>query len=308
MIILFCNDPLNEKAVDIDYENEYLTAKKLGFSVALISLEDLFSGNVRKAIRLVESIGSLEVALYRGWMMKPPYYELLYKGLLEKNIKLINSPEEYVACHYFPNSYKIIKNHTPRSFWLDINNVRESEILNILNDFEDKAIIIKDYVKSRKHEWEDACYIPDVSNKTNAKRIIENFINRQGEDLSGGLVFREFIPLKKIAVHPISGMPLAKEYRIFFLHNKLLHNFEYWDEAIYDTEDQPNLDEFIDLARGINSTFFTMDIAKTEHDKWCVIEVGDGQVSGLPDKVDLEMFYMSIKDFDGEFGEGRSIS
>ncbi|ULO08507.1 ATP-grasp domain-containing protein [Paenibacillus sp. 19GGS1-52] len=299
MIILFCNDPLNEKRVDVDYEKEYLTAKKIGFSVALISLEELLSGSVDKATKRVEIKSTLETAIYRGWMMKPSFYRMLYNGLLEKNVKLINSPEDYESCHYFPNSYEIISEHTPRSLCLEINDVCEGTIYNILNEFGSKAIIIKDYVKSRKHEWEEACYIPDSSNKTHAERVIQNFISRQGEDLCGGLVFREFIPLKKITNHPISGMPLAEEYRLFFLNNKLLINFEYWDEAIYDREDQPNLDIFIDLAERINSAFFTMDIAKTEQGSWCVIEVGDGQVSGLPDKTNMEEFYKAIKDVEG---------
>ncbi len=66
MIILFCNDPLNEKRVDVDYEKEYLTAKKLGFSVALISLEELLSGSVDKATIRVEIKSTLETAFIEG--------------------------------------------------------------------------------------------------------------------------------------------------------------------------------------------------------------------------------------------------
>lgn len=54
------------------------------------------------------------------------------------------------------------------------------------------------------------------------------------------------------------------------------------------------LKEFVDLARSIESNFFTMDIAKTIEGKWIVIELGDGQVSGLPYNADLNIFYLGI--------------
>jgi len=53
----------------------------------------------------------------------------------------------------------------------------------------------------------------------------------------------------------------------------------------------PKLESFIDLAKGIASQFFTMDIAKTTSGEWTVIEVGDGQVSGLPSNA---QFYRAI--------------
>lgn len=35
--------------------------------------------------------------------------------------------------------------------------------MTILHEFGDRPVIIKDYVKSRKHEWLGACFIPDAS-------------------------------------------------------------------------------------------------------------------------------------------------
>ncbi|MNJ00875.1 hypothetical protein D3C73_1603240 [compost metagenome] len=44
----------------------------------------------------------------------------------------------------------------------------------------------------------------------------------------------------------------------------------------------------------MGSRFFTMDIARTANGEWKVIEVGDGQVSGLPSHADMEHYYQSI--------------
>lgn len=42
-------------------------------------------------------------------------------------------------------------------------------------------------VKSRKHEWYDACFIKNIKDKNNLQRVVENFIERQGEALGSKL-------------------------------------------------------------------------------------------------------------------------
>jgi hypothetical protein len=37
-----------------------------------------------------------------------------------------------------------------------------------------------------------------------------------------------------------------------------------------------------------------MDIAKTKQRDWLIVELGDGQVAGLPDNADKDAFYKSI--------------
>lgn len=298
MRILFCSEPLNRQSVDVDYELEMNTAKSLGFKVDFVHLEDLLDHKVQQALRLIEPSHTLETVIYRGWMLSPEHYEKLYQGLLKKNLELINDPTQYVACHYFPNSYPIIKDYTPKSRWLEIDAVHQdyNSIYESVAEFHQQPILIKDYVKSRKHEWEDACFIPDASDKKQLDFVVKNFIERQGQDLNGGIVFREFISLEKVAEHPKSGMPLSREYRLMFFKRQLLQVLDYWEEVTYDYG-QPNLDIFIQLASQFNSNFFSIDIGKTVDGRWLIIEVGDGQVSGLPENaVDVEKFYKSLKE------------
>jgi hypothetical protein len=37
-----------------------------------------------------------------------------------------------------------------------------------------------------------------------------------------------------------------------------------------------------------------MDIARTVDGRWIIIELGDGQVAGLPDNCDIEDFYARL--------------
>ncbi|HEY3063178.1 MAG TPA: ATP-grasp domain-containing protein [Chloroflexota bacterium] len=46
-------------------------------------------------------------------------------------------------------------------------------------------------MKSRKHEWNEACFIPSAADRAGAERVVKRFVELQGDDLAQGLVFRE---------------------------------------------------------------------------------------------------------------------
>lgn len=90
-------------------------------------------------------------------------------------------------------------------------------------------------------------------------------------------------------------MPLSLEYRLFYFKNELLYAAEYWEEGEYQIE-KPDFMPFNVLAKAVESNFFTMDIAKKENGDWIVMELGDGQVSGLPARVNINDFYQKLKE------------
>ncbi len=67
-----------------------------------------------------------------------------------------------------------------------------------------------------------------------------------------------------------------------------------WDEGEYGNT-KPELQKFIEIAQRIESNFFTMDIAKKKSGEWIIIELGDGQVAGLPDNSNKLEFYSNLK-------------
>lgn len=299
MLILFCNNFIDPKQVDSDFNNEYSAAINAGLTTAFISFEALNNDkDIVKSLMLVKSQSELISAIYRGWMLTPMIYESFYNALKDKNIELVNSPEQYVSCHYLPNSYKWIESYTPKTVWTKVSNdFKIDDVLStITNEFGANPIIVKDFVKSDKHSWKESCFIPDASDSKQARKVITNFMQFQGKDLNEGLVFRKFEDLEFLTDHSKSGMPLTKEYRLFFLKGNLIAVFNYWDEGDYKFE-QPELDIFIALAKNINSNFFTMDIAKKKDGSWIVMELGDGQVSGLPESANLIEFYKGLVKF-----------
>lgn len=153
-------------------------------------------------------------------------------ALQKRGVTLINSPLAYRHCHHLPDSYAVIARHTPLTVWLALPDYLDMErVMRALAVFGDKPVILKDYVKSRKHEWLEACYIPSASRRPEVERVVTRFLELQGEQISGGLVFREYVPLQKIGAHPISALLLTKEFRLFFLDGQILNVARYWAEG-----------------------------------------------------------------------------
>lgn len=294
MRIIFCDNGFSPKEVDYMYAEEFAAASKEEVSISLISFEELKRGHVEKSVKRIKPSESAERAIYRGWMLKPHQYDSLYKALLERNIELINKPEEYLFCHYLPESYELIKDFTPKTTFKKLErSFRYEDFFLELKVFGEAPIIVKDYVKSQKHYWNEACYIPNAANKDQVTAVVNKFLELQGEDFNEGLVFRSFLALEQLSMHSVSKMPLTKEFRLFVKDGKIISVFKYWDEGDYEKV-EPVLETFESIIPKIKSHFFTMDIAKKQGADWIIVELGDGQVAGLPGNINVTNFYNQL--------------
>ena len=306
MKLLFCSDTFNAHVPDPVYAAEVAAAQAQGFECWLLDSAALFiEPDFRRAVRQIPVQPAPCLALYRGWMVPPAGYARLYAALTRKNVFLINDPAAYRFCHYLPEFYETIKEVTPRSVWLPLTDASPEglpldTIMALLVPFGSRPLILKDYVKSRKHEWLEACFIPDASDRAGVERVARRFVELQGAELNEGLVFREFVEFEPVGVHPKSGLPLTNEHRLFFLDGQPIYQVAYWDEADYSAvqADPAPFDFLAGIGIRVKSRFFTLDaartVARTVAGNWLVVELGDGQVSGLPDSAGLDAFYRSL--------------
>lgn len=275
------------KQIDPFWEKESEAAKSAGFGISIIT-----DSNQMGPVSISNKADSY---LYRGWIVKPLYYQEM--SVVATNA-LLNSYDDYLWSFNFPEWYKAFTNHeTPASFTFtgeEIQNLGLAGIAEqVSKQVELQPLIIKDWLKSRKHEWFDACFIKDSSDVTESIRVMSNFFNLQGRDFYGGLVFREFLSLKKLGKHPKSGMPLPIEYRTFFLNQEPMITSMYWnnDIAYPENVESPPQAWLQDIGKKMSSPFVALDIAQSEDGKWWVIEVNDGGTAGYPDNVDSKEFY-----------------
>jgi len=299
--ILFCESPLEPNKVEPDYEEEFLSATTNGFATLIFNFDDLISTDrTQYATKRINRNDILQKVIYRGWMLTPKQYSILHADLLTKNYVLINSPEQYQNCHYLPDSLKFIENSTPKTVFQKLENENSiNELIEKTKVFGHNPVIIKDYVKSEKHDWETACFVSDASNIDKFKQTIQNLIHLRDKYLNEGIVVRAFIELNDLIIHSKSGMPLTEEYRLFFFNKKLIDIYDYWEEGEY-TFEKPETSEFEKIALKIESNFFSMDIARQKNGNLIIIELGDGQVAGLPDRTNKDDFYSKLKKLSNE--------
>ncbi|MCD6069040.1 MAG: hypothetical protein K0S33_3866 [Bacteroidetes bacterium] len=223
--VLFCADPFEPNKVDPDFEEELMAARKQGFSTLLFNYEDLTNPErAEQACKRIKVTDVLTPIIYRGWMLTPKQYSFLYEELLSKNYKLINTPAEYQNCHYLPDSLRFIETHTPKTVYERFSDEHSiARLKEKAQVFGNKAVIIKDYVKSEKHDWETACFVPDASDAVRLESTIRNLIRLRDKYLNEGIVVREFVELNDLTIHSKSGMPLAEEYRLSESVKRLLY-------------------------------------------------------------------------------------
>jgi hypothetical protein len=296
VLLIYCADPLHPRQPDSAYQAEIAAAEAVGLAYGLMSYEALVDdGDAEASVQRIPTQSPPVTGIYRGWMLRPSQYARLYDALQARGIHFINDLTAYRHCHYLPEWYPQFEGYTPRSVWLaGGSELPMDTIQRALQPFGAQPVLVKDFVKSRKHEWDSACYIPSAADDAAVARVVRHFLELQGVDLNEGLVFREFVPLEPLATHTKSGMPLTKEWRIFFLDGAPILTAEYWETGDYG-DATPPLAPYVELARRVPSRFFTMDIARQTDGGWIVIELGDGQVAGLPERADVPAFYRALQ-------------
>lgn len=115
-----------------------------------------------------------------------------------------------------------------------------------------------------------------------------------------GIVYRRYRPLETLEMG-LNGLPFSNEWRTFFLGETLLAKGFYWSSAEHTIIEQMKemsqeaIDFVMKVAREARqyANFFVLDVAKTQDGEWILIEVNDGQMSGLSE-VDADTLYSNL--------------
>ena len=295
--IIMPGDYFNPKNPDSSFEEEYNSAKKFG-NVFLFRLEEFIEGDILK--RLPQSESPKEKIFYHGWMMSAEQYRKFYLTLEGKGYRLTNPPAHHTAFNYFNGWYSAIEGLTPKSVMVYDDNVRAVlDAAMALQKETKSALIIKDAVKSLKHDWLKACFIPEGADALYMAKVIATFLMTKKEynDLKLPVVIRQFEKLVSLGAHPKSGMPISHEYRTYVHNGKVLLQAPYWETAYQEDEEPPAefIQSLIDkLMAQTPCKLFTIDTALRQDGEWICIEVGDGQVSSLPDQANKDEFFSKL--------------
>lgn len=292
MKILFPSEPFALKVVDSSFKEEYEAAKLIGFDVYLYDHDEYVKNDVLKTTLPVRETNPEDIVL-RGWMFEQYKYKSFYTSVLVYGYQLINGPSQYVECHHLPEYYKYISEYTSKCWWSNtwsehpgFQNTRsvswEPVRMMLGGD-----VIIKDYVKSEKGIPGLFILNKELTNEEFADKV-QQFVDARGKLFNKGLVFKSVEKLKKYAGQ-------TNEWRIFFvdiLPVKITFNCE----QKLDVPNPPEefLSKIYTAVSGVPSRFFTVDVAEKEDGSWMVLEMGDGQVSGLAAQEESIKFYNNL--------------
>ena len=286
MIVLFPSMYNDATIVDEEYEQEkqvvdYLSIKSYLFNYDAFVYEGRpFRVNVLKSSITDEE--KRDIVIYRGPALSTEYYQKLCSGLNKLGLKLINTRDEYRLTHEFYYAYKYLKGYTPSlvSFGLD-DNINWRSIKSQYTKFK-----LYDYVKSVKGFNFPVCFDSTYSN-VELDDYLARFKELRSEHLTGGILVRDFMELKKDA----DGN--TNEYRCWFCNGSLIYKHRY---TKYNGDE--NLDtSWLKTVPKLHSKFYTCDVGELKTGGWIVIGTEDGQVSelGNTSKVVLKNFYKNLK-------------
>ncbi len=275
--IIFCSDPLNPRAPDPVFAREAEALVALGLEYFLIDHDAIDRHHdAAAAVRRVRPEVPVE-AVYRGWMLRAEDYELLHAALATKGIRLVNSPSQYRACHWGPLAYPFVARWAAPTTWISADRMGDDAALKeLLGVFGDAPVVLKDWVKSQAAGYWDACFIPSAAELPAARRVIDRFVELQGDALVGGLVFRAWRELARVGAE-------VEEWRAFSFDGRPVGC---WPRFTGPPGNKPPPELVDAVCAALPSRFATADFARLTDGGWLLIEVGDGQVSGLPDAAD----------------------
>lgn len=277
--ILYCADMLHPRRPDEHYAAEAALASALGAPVALIDHDALTGGDTARAVARVPS--GLGTARYRGWMTTADRYAQLHRALAARGVHLATAPEQYRTAHELPGWHAAFAALTPATRWIPLGAGElptTDALASIASRLPSGPGMVKDYVKSRKHEPE-AFFVHDLADAAALRSVAECFIERQGPDLAGGLVVRAF--------EDFAGADgRAAEARVWWVRGEPVVIGPHPDHP--ETVIEPDLTGVAEAVAALGCPFVTTDLAQRTDGIWRVVEAGDGQVSDFPRGTDPE--------------------
>jgi hypothetical protein len=280
-LLLVPSDPLAPRVPDEHFMREADAARHAGMEVAVVDHDAILAGDVRAAVRRIPASDGGRAAWYRGWMMPSAAYSRLDTELGGRGVRLLTDSAAYRSAHELPGWYGTFADLTPASVWSPWEAGRmpaSTDVGALTAALGGGPGVVKDYVKSRKHEWHEACFVPDLADVSAATRVIRRMVELQGDDLAGGIVARAFEQFMQDA----DGRTL--EARIWWVTGSAVLIGPHPDAPAGTTVDVPTAvcDALGASVRALGAPFVTTDLAVRSDGVWRVIEVGDGQVSDLP--------------------------
>ncbi|WP_432939426.1 ATP-grasp domain-containing protein [Kribbella sp. CA-253562] len=272
-MLLVPGDPLNPRRDDPHFAAQAAAARAAGVPVNRVDHDALVRATQDngEAAAAVAGVPASEDAVYRGWMLSSAQYAALAEALEARGVHLRTSAEEYRTAHELPGWYDALRSVTPESVWTEGSDL--VDLVKAARGLGAGAGVLRDHVKSMKHHWSEACYLPDVLDDAAVERIGARFLELRDDAFTGGFVVRRF--------EEFTGA----EARTWWIGGRCVLTTPHPDTP----DELPtglDLIEIEPLVAELALPFVTVDVIRRTDGAWRVVELGDGQVSDWPATAD----------------------
>lgn len=216
-----------------------------------------------------------------------PFYADLQADVDYVGAQLINSYRQHKFVADMRNWVELLDGLTPQT-WYDVNDVPPSE---------QGPFVVKGATNSRKFDWKSHMFAADrkAMSDVHWKLSTDGLIGHDSQNI----YVRRYHPLKTFMVG-LNGLPVTNEFRFFVLHGQILTGAYYWSNYVDDLPARPSVNdvpvEFLHMciARvGDRIPFYALDVAQQVDGSWMIVELNDGQQSGLSEN-DPKVLYREL--------------
>jgi hypothetical protein len=200
--------------------------------------------------------------------------------------RLINDWHQHCYVADLRNWVEDIRELTPKT-WYRLEDVDEPG-----------PFVLKGKTNSRKFDWKTHMHAPDMeaAHKVYWRLATDGLIGGEQQEI----YIRKFVPLKK-HFEGLNGLPISHEFRFFCAFGRVICGGFYWSNYVDELPQRPTISEEAvrlveETLRRIDGkvTFVVIDVAQAETGEWLVIELNDGQMSGLSEN-DPEALYAGLR-------------
>jgi len=205
------------------------------------------------------------------------------REIINMGHQLINSYEQHRYIADLQNYVFDLKELTPKT-WTRLEDLPEQG-----------PFILKGETNSRKQNWSRDMF---ASNKQEAIAVHSRLCD-DGLIGNQNIYIRQYEPMITYLTG-LNGIPITKEFRFFVAYGQVIAGGYYWQNyaddlpAIPDYHEVPSsfLQEVIKRVDG-QVNFFVIDVGQKLNGEWQVVELNDGQQSGLS-CIDPETLYARL--------------
>ncbi|WP_420117201.1 ATP-grasp domain-containing protein [Micromonospora sp.] len=266
MLLIVPADPLRPRRPDPHFAPEAQAARAAGHPVAVVDHDALAAG--RDVTRAVAGVPAADDAVYRGWMLSAARYAGFAGALRARQVTLRTDPDRYRRAHELPGWYATAAALTPQSCWTV--GVDRSDFDRARTALGGGPAVLRDWTKSAKHHWHEACFVPELADGDAAWRVATRLRELRDDDFACGFVLRRFEPLAGV------------EIRTWWVDGRCVLTGPHPDTPAELPDVPVDLGPLAAVVTALDLPFVTADLAWRTDGRWRLVEIGDGQVSDRP--------------------------